>query len=193
MSINNYIVDYAVVGSNGVIVRMGQCTIESLHLQAGPGELVMQPDVGVDDETHFWDGAVFRPYPPKPGPWAVWGGGAWLDPRDPDTEAQKAAEALQAARQAASLTKLQFMIAAVTAGLISQESGLRLLDGQLPPELAGLTDAMGDNEKFLLSAKLKGAAQIDRLDPFIALAGEYLGMTETQIDALFGVTIAGVE
>lgn len=50
--------------------------------------IAFDPAEGIGTETHFWDGAEFQPLPPPPGPWAVWAGAAWIDPRD-DEEVQE--------------------------------------------------------------------------------------------------------
>lgn len=139
-------------------------------------------DANVNDYVLQGEGAIVAPE--KPGPWAMWDGEQWIDPRTPeDHEA-----AVQRIRNSASLTKLQFVMAVVNAGIISQASGLAMLDGTLPIELAGLTDSMTEMEKFELAAKLKGAQQIDRIDPFIIASGQFLGLTVEQMDSVFGIT-----
>lgn len=190
MSTNNvYSVSYAVVDSKGAVTRTGVCSLESLQLQGGPGLTVLPVPEGLDDDKHYWDGSGWYAYPPKPGDWAEWDGEDWIDPRPEGHEEQELADRLQAARQSASLTKLQFILAVVRAGLVSEQSGLGLSDGILPPEMSGLTDTLTDEEKFELTAKLKTAIQVDRLDPFILAAGAYLGMTDAQIDILFGISL----
>lgn len=90
--------DYAVIDSAGMIVRTGECSLESLEQQAGPGEILIIRPGDVSDATHFWDFMVqdWRAYPPCPGPWAEFDplARAWFDPRDHAAE-------LAAAQQAA--------------------------------------------------------------------------------------------
>lgn len=93
-----YRVSYAVIdAASGAIIRIGDCSIESLHLQPRAGQLVADLPVGVSDDTHYWDGESFAPLPPKPHSACIWTAEGWVDPRtSEDHEAE-----LQAARLAA--------------------------------------------------------------------------------------------
>lgn len=45
---------YAVIDSNGVIVRTGNCVPGDLNLQPGEGQIVKQIDTSISDLTHRW-------------------------------------------------------------------------------------------------------------------------------------------
>lgn len=92
-----YSVRYAIIGAHGVIERTGECSLETLYHQIESGQQVVDLPDGVTDETHYWDGEGFIAYPPRPGPWNVWDGAEWIDPRTPEDHAAE----LVAARQAA--------------------------------------------------------------------------------------------
>lgn len=153
--------------------------------------LILEEEVHPNN-LYYYDGEI-RICPEKPGVDKFWEfnpeSGEWEDNRTEDQVDQERLDRLENARLSAHLPKLQFMFKVVQAGLISQQSGLDLLDGQLPTELSGLTDTLSDWEKFEIRAKIKGAIQFDRLDPFIITAGQYLGMTPEQIDQLYEITI----
>ena len=65
---------------------------EHIDLQArATGMLAIEITPEVSQETHWWDGKAFVPFPePRPAEWAEWDGAAWTDPRS-DSE-RKAAE-----------------------------------------------------------------------------------------------------
>ena len=109
----------------------------------------------------------------------------WVDKR---TQVDKDNE-LQLARAEATLPKLEFIMRVVKAHIISEQSGLTVLDGQIPTELGEMVDSMTGWEKFELQAKIKAATQFDRLDHFIVTIGQFLGITPEQLDQLYGIEI----
>lgn len=92
-----YTVKYAIIGNHGVIERTGECSLETLYHQVEAGQQVVDLPEGVADDTHYWNGAGFVEYPARPGPWNVWDGAEWIDPRTPEDHAAE----LTAARQTA--------------------------------------------------------------------------------------------
>ena len=88
---------YALIAPDGhSIMQVGDAPEDMIAMQGGDLLSLPAPEE-VEDDTHYWDGEAFRLYPPRPGPWAVWDGTAWIDPR---SEADHAAD-LEAARAAA--------------------------------------------------------------------------------------------
>lgn len=196
---------YAVVEPNGAISMMG--VVDAAMVAMQPGEQVLadtdldlfgvtkvELPESVTGATHYWDGSKIVAYPDSPGDWAEFDytSGQWVGtpPAAPTAEEITLAEAARLAqlREAAFLPKLEFALRAVAAGLLSQESALAVLDGKVPAELNGLTEAMSPEELFHLQAKIKGAVQFNRMDPFILAAGDFLGLTEPQMDAVFGIS-----
>lgn len=183
---------YAVVNQvTGEILRIGICSDESLSLQANQaGEAVIFPvPDGIDDTSHYWVGHGFAEYPPRPSAHHQWDGSAWVDPRTQAEIDAEAAAALHARRAVASLSKLEFAkrVSHPETGVIQPSSGMILLDGDVPPELQGMVNALPPADQFDLIMDLKGASQFDRLNPFVVAAGQYLGMTDAQMDAVFGI------
>ena len=106
MSLNN-VVPFAVVSSEGIVQRSGQCTDDMVQYQyIEPGEyiispvsqmypMVVQADVpdNLTDMSHYWvhyQGWV--PLPPRPGEWAEWNGDEWVDTRIPILPEKRLAE-----------------------------------------------------------------------------------------------------
>lgn len=93
---------YAIVGAGGVVLGTGYAAnvVDALASGAGLGSVVL---IGDDDQADgcWWDGEALRPLPPRPGPWAVWTGAEWADPRtaaDHDAAHEAMMQALRAER-----------------------------------------------------------------------------------------------
>lgn len=156
----------------------------NIDLNVGGNDIKVEGDF--NEFTYLKDGEV-RYMPERPNPKFHFDTQTeqWVDKR---TQGDKDNE-LQLARSKATLPKLEFIMRVVQAGIISQQSGLAVLDGQVPTELEGITDSMTGWEQFELQAKIKAATKFDRLDPFIVATGQFLGMPPEQIDQLYGITI----
>lgn len=183
---------YAILDSTQVVIGTGEAaTIEDALASSEEFGTVIALEDGEEaaENRHYLSGDEFLPLPERPGAWAVWNGSQWTDPRtQAEIDAAEAAHLL-ARRAATDLTKLEFVLRAVTAGLISQASGLVVLDGQMPPELAGMIASLTEAQVFEMTARLKGAQVFNRLDPFILQCAAYLGVTDAEMDALFSVTV----
>lgn len=81
-------VRFAVVDGRGDILWIGECPEDEVSLQAtGTGQTVIpNPPVGITDESHYYKNSTFKPYPTRPGSWAVfnYAGEVWTDPRSAD-------------------------------------------------------------------------------------------------------------
>lgn len=92
-------------------------------------------------------------------------------------------------RRVAEITKLQLVMKAVEAGIISTAAGLEILDGKLPDELSGILEGLTDFENFEMLAKVKGATLVNRLDPFVTSVMAVKGIPDEVADIIFGVTV----
>lgn len=90
-------------------------------------------------------------------------------------------------RRVAEITKLQLVMKAVEAGIISTAAGLEILDGKLPDELSGILEGLTDFENFEMLAKVKGATLVNRLDPFVTSVMALKGIPDEVADIMFGV------
>lgn len=183
---------YAIVREgSGEILRTGECSPASLPLQAvEPDEILIHPlPSWVSDDAHYWGGSGFVEYPPRPTPHHQWDGSDWVESRSQaEIDAEAAAE-LHARRAEASLPKLEFAKRAShpETGFIQPSSGMALLEGNVPPELEGMVNSLPPSDQFALIMDLKGATQFDRLNPFVIAAGQYLGLSDEQMDAFYGI------
>lgn len=183
---------FAIVNpDDGDVLRIGVCSAQSLDLQGEEGGILIHPvPDSVSDLTHFWDGQQFLTYPtPQPSSLHKWQNGQWVDGRTVEQLEAEAFADLQARRAGASLTRLEFAkrVSHPETGIILPSSGMILLDGDVPPELQPMVAGLSPADQFDLIMDLKGASQFDRLNPFVIAAGHYLGLTDEQIDAVFGI------
>lgn len=56
---------YAVIGSDGIIARVGECSAQDLEFQAGEGQTVREISEGVSDSTHRLVDGVFVEVEPE--------------------------------------------------------------------------------------------------------------------------------
>lgn|GEM_PF-2277127 len=137
-----------------------------------------------DPDTHYIDAeGEPQPLPPKPGPWAQWTGTEWIDPRTPDDlEAD-----LQAKRNAAWLTKTQFLLACMENGLIEPEGAAMAGRGDIPPQFQSAYDALDPMMKAYLAVIWPTATRIERMDSFILAIAAERGLSNELVDQLFGI------
>lgn len=176
--------DYAIIGANGVILRMGTCSQESLAVQAGQDETLVTAGLeGIADDTHYWDGSEFVEYPPKPSQWHQWDGQSWIDNRTPaDLDAE-----LEARRAAASLSRCDAVLAAVNAGIILPEEAGEAARGQVPPSLTSALSSLPPEMQLEAEVRWSGSTVIERTNPILIAMAQAKGITDAQLDELFGV------
>ncbi|MBY6113283.1 hypothetical protein KUW09_04910 [Mameliella alba] len=105
------------------------------------------------------------------------------------TAEDKAAQGLQVAREGARMSRLDFALAMRTGGVITKaEAAAWLADGTLPPVAQAAIATIADQAKRD-EAELRfiAAAEIERQSPLITLVQAQVGLTDAQVDALFGI------
>lgn len=95
--------------------------------------------------------------------------------------------ALQAAREAASLTKPEFIVGCMSVGLLTPAEAEEAAQGGVPAPFQQAVDALPPYEQTLIRVIWPTATQIDRLDPLILALADGLGVSEHTLDALFGL------
>lgn len=105
------------------------------------------------------------------------------------TAEAKAAADLAQARQAAKLGRLQFAMALRAGGVVTKaEAAAWLANGTLPAiGAAALAQIADDAAREDAELRFIAATEIERLNPFIALLQVEAGLTDAQVDALFGI------
>jgi hypothetical protein len=176
---------YALIGDGGIIEQMGSCPDDELHLQGGETQLAVPAPFYVLDTSHYLDGLMFRELPPKPGRWAKWDGSAWVDPR---TSGDRQA-ALYAARAVAKADKADLLMALHAIGVLTLEEAVQAAQGQVPASFEAALAALPEAAQGSGRIKWAGDTQISRMHPLIVLAAYARGISDDQIDAVFGVQI----
>lgn len=140
----------------------------------------------VDDDTdanaiYIKDGGL-RYFPPKPSPFHVWEESAeiWVDPRDP-------AEELTATRAAAIMTRSEFLLAAIRAGIIRPSDAGPAARGEIPPSLAPVFASLPPEVQTEAIVRWGAATMIERANPVLAALAEAMAIPDAQLDALFGI------
>lgn len=133
------------------------------------------------DEFILVDGVVTA-LPPKPGPGWVLNPEAveWIDMRDPEAEHE-------AKRAMASMTRSDFLLAAIRAGIIQPSDAGPAARGEIPPSLAPVFASMPPDVQIEAVVRWGAATMIDRTNPVLAALAAAMTVTDAQLDALFGI------
>lgn len=180
---------YAILDTSGVVVGLGDAmtaddmigSVPDGHSTTGLGDdeypVPMAEYLGADERFH--------PLPPRPGRWAVWDGSDWTDPRTPaDMQAK-----LYDARNATVLDKSDLLTRMFLAGIFDAENVLIASQGEIPPTLEPALQSMPAEAQVIARIKWRSDTVISRVNPVIVLAAAAIGVTDEQMDAIFGVQI----
>lgn len=102
------------------------------------------------------------------------------------TAEQAAAARLADWRATRALTRLDFCLALRGAGILNDADALSAAAGEVPAAFAAVVAAMPAAQQLEARMRWSAAATIDRLNPFIAAVAAGSGLTDAQLDALFG-------
>ncbi|MCW2242275.1 tail fiber assembly protein [Azospirillum canadense] len=90
-----------------------------------------------------------------------------------------------------SISDRQFFQQLATVGIISQAEALAAVKtGAIPAALAGILDALPDDQKFAAEMLLSGATTFERAHPLSVAIGTARGMTAAEVDAFFRAAAA---
>lgn len=87
-----------------------------------------------------------------------------------------------------SLSRIEFVLAVVQAGIISEVEGLGLIKGEIPENFALIFAEVPLEHQFEMEIRFMGANEIDRLDPMILMLSELFNIDGWQADQIFGIT-----
>lgn len=94
---------YVITDASGLVVGKGHSGSETDALASVAGDLtavICEDHDGFEPMTSAIVGGVLKKIAPAPGPWAVWDGSQWVDPRTAeDVATEDAARAAEAMRQ----------------------------------------------------------------------------------------------
>lgn len=121
---------------------------------------------------------------PRDYPWQEPDGhGGWLDVRTPHEKTV----ALDLARRQSKLSRIDFLIAAKNAGLISEADAESAAESRIPPSMLPLFESLSAEDQFEAKIRWKAATIIERMNPLIVQWASVLGVTDEQLDALFNI------
>lgn len=171
--------------ATGAVRRVLDVPPQEVVLNFDPDTEAVYPGEVDPEATYFADDQPVA-MPPRPGPWAVfdYGAGAWIDPRTPED----LAATLAAARAMASLSKLAFLMGCMEYGLLSPPEVIAAARGEIPESFAGVVAALSPMERDYASVYWAAARQIDRTHPLILMVAAGAGISESTLDALFGLS-----
>lgn len=175
---------YAIIGSGGVVDGTGFAGSAADALASGSDEEqvhIVESDEMV--EGCYWNGSEFLELPPSPGDWAEWDGQQWIDPRTPEDMTAM----LQSRRGSASLARTDAVLAAVNAGIVPAAEAGEAARGKVPPSLALAFATLPSEMQVEAEVRWAGSNIIKRLDPILAALAQAKGITETQLDEMFGL------
>lgn len=156
---------------------------DEARLNVEPGQTLFA--LFVPDDSYL-KGGIVLPLPPRPvGPHWVFdlAGERWSDPRTP----ADLAAALYAAREQTSLDKSELLTRMLMSGLLPVSDIEAAGEGRIPPSLEPALAMLPPEAQVVARIKWRNDPIISRTNPVIVLAGAALGMSEEQLDALFGV------
>lgn len=149
------------------------------------GNILFTTDV--DDDRYAPEGDyILHPDPIATiGAWRVEGGA--LVPRDGWAEAEA-----HRRREAASLSRVEFLDRAVRFGMVSAEAAIMAAKGDVPPEFEQVLAGLPPEDMVSIQIRWAGATEIERLHPVILAMAGALGVTDEQLDVLFDVDLTGI-
>ena len=123
----------------------------------------------------------------KQNPWQEWdfSTNSWIDTRANEEKTR----VLNRARNYASMTRTDFIIACANAQILSLEDAKIAVKGDIPPALQTLIDSLPPENKIEAEIRWVGANMIERNDPLILMFAQQLQITDEQLDVIFGITI----
>lgn len=112
-----------------------------------------------------------------------WHLNSWIDSW---TESKWTAE-LHKRREAASMSRIDFVLICVSHGILSESDAEVAVDGGFPQAFQDIIDTMPIEERFEARIRWKGAQIIDRMNPLIYQMAAAINIDEWTLDIIFGV------
>lgn len=140
-----------------------------------------------DPERMRFSQGVVVPYPPRPHPSCTfdYASGTWIDLRTP---AERQAE-IYAVREKATLDKSELLmrLAMPGVGILSPEEAIEAAQGRIPESFQPAIASLPVEAQMLARIKWAGDQIISRTNPLLILAAYAKGISDEQMDQIFGV------
>ncbi|WIY25110.1 hypothetical protein [Parasedimentitalea psychrophila] len=90
-------------------------------------------------------------------------------------------------RAAASVTRMEFCIALAATDLLTHDEAIAAARGDWPAPMAEFLTFLDSTQSLDAQVEWASAATIHRMHPFVLSLGSWLVLTDTAVDALFGI------
>jgi hypothetical protein len=91
-------------------------------------------------------------------------------------------------RANAYLSRLDFCTSLVRLNILTKDQALATIDGVWPEPMLSFLSYLDADQAFEVQMEWKAAVTVNRSHPFILSLGSWLGLTDTQLDSMFGWT-----
>tara|TARA_B000000460_G_scaffold249681_1_gene232614 strand:- start:845 stop:1396 length:552 start_codon:yes stop_codon:yes gene_type:complete len=178
---------YAILSDTGLVVGTGsaQTALAAAEASVDFGRFVLlsEGQFPTANRHYFVDDEMFDAGP-APDPWSAWDGSAWVDPR---TEADLAAE-MQARRDAASLTRMEFIMAAMAVNLLDPAEAAAAAQGLIPDSFQTAVATLSAYERDMVAIFWPSASVIERMHPILLAIASAMGIPDETLDEIFGLS-----
>lgn len=136
-------------------------------------------------DRFYWDGGQMVAFPDRPSEWAEFDFETkqWVDLYDPVL-------ALEAARATANMARSDFLLAAISAGIILPSDAGPAARGEIRPSLVPVFDGLPPEVRVEAIVRWGAATVIERTNPVLAALAEAMAISDADLDALFGINLA---
>lgn len=152
---------------NPAYIADGRIDCEIEHPELGWIPYTCAPDTGEGEMQAIWDGLQSRD---DIAPYVA-----------PSVDAE-----LEEWRTQAKVTRRAFCMALYGAGILTKGSAIQAAKGDWPAAMQGALDGMTEAQATDAEVAWAAVAEVHRNDPLIGIMQQFLGMTDTQVDGLFG-------
>lgn len=169
-------------GTGAWIKTLDLPDLETVHLNMEPGNVEI---IGEHPADTYLRAGMVTPLPPRPA-----GAGWSFDPAAEQwlrSEAHRLAD-LEARRASASMTRANLVLAAVTARIIPEADAAAAARGEITASIQALIDQMPTERQLEAVVRWAASIVIDRTNPILTALAASMGLTDAQLDQLFGVT-----
>ena len=97
------------------------------------------------------------------------------------------ADSLQTLRAGAALTRREFCLALATASVLQPEDAIAAAKGEWPSVMGGFLSFLDPDQSTDAQIEWAATGSIDRLHPFVLSLASWVGLSDQQLDDLFGV------
>ena len=103
------------------------------------------------------------------------------------TASQIEADAKNALRAGATLTRREFCLALATSGVLKPDDAIAAAKGEWPAVMESFLSFLDTDQSVDAQIEWAATGSIDRLHPFVLSLASWLGLSDQKLDDLFGI------